>query len=461
MTISFEKTAPLATLQMRRWDDAFGYLHHNSEKLLGATRAQRLLDVCGDRSAVQEEIREAVEHLYASGTPKAGAFALAWSMLTTNPRYPGSFRAVLPQLQHALDSADMDIGDETDLRDRIRIWWRGAEGEFKADKRSMFAIAFAVLADEIIKQAVELPAPPSLAEALTAKWFREPYAGPSMVVMPIAEASKLNNYNKPFEAILDRKLPLVLSRNLDEAKKRLSYEFPHASVALSMLFRDLREGEPVRLPPTLLVGPPGSGKSRVVRKFAAAIGIQNVQRYQADASSDGQFAGTSKGWSNTEASVPARAVLASNTANPLVFIDEIDKAASNHHGSLFTSLLGFLDVETARSYPDQSTGCEFNLSMVSYCCTANDASVLPDMLKDRFRIIRIPAPRLVDLPLLAASIMDDMARENAERVGDDPLAPDELLVIARAWEKAGFSMRKLQKIVAATLEARDQFAMRH
>jgi len=34
-------------------------------------------------------------------------------------------------------------------------------------------------------------------------------------------------------------------------------------------------------------------------------------------------------------------------------------------------------------------------------------------------------------------------------------------VIAKAWTKAGFSIRKLQKIVAATVEARDAMAMRH
>jgi ATP-dependent Lon protease len=38
---------------------------------------------------------------------------------------------------------------------------------------------------------------------------------------------------------------------------------------------------------------------------------------------------------------------------------------------------------------------------------------------------------------------------------------DELQVIAKAWQAAGFSMRKLQKIVRAVLETRDQLAMRH
>ena len=57
--------------------------------------------------------------------------------------------------------------------------------------------------------------------------------------------------------------------------------------------------------------------------------------------------------------------------------------------------------------------------------------------------------------------MRDLAAEDEAHAGDGPLADDELAVIGRAWAARRFSMRALQKIVAATLEARDQHAMRH
>jgi hypothetical protein len=44
----------------------------------------------------------------------------------------------------------------------------------------------------------------------------------------------------------------------------------------------------------------------------------------------------------------------------------------------------------------------------------------------------------------------------------EPLADDELAVAGKAWERVRFSMRSLQKIVAATVEARSRFpGMRH
>lgn len=445
-----------------RWDDAFGWLHHVSEEVIGAERAQRLLDKCGDRVAVQEEIRETVEAIYSRGTRKSGELALAWSMMTCRATHPASFRSVLPQLQYALDAADLDADDDGDCRDRLRYWWQCGAGAFAHEKRSPFAIAAAMLYGAIIKEpALESPA----GEADVAKWFRSPHPGPTLTVMPASRATKLNNHNKPFAEILDKPLPLVCARGLAEARKRLAYEFPHAATALSVLFKDLREGDPVKIRPTILVGTPGCGKSRMVRRFASAIGIQHVHRYDG-AVADGQFSGTSKGWSNTEASVPARAVLQSRTANPLVFIDEIDKCSGGRgspNGSLTSALLPFLESETSSRYRDQSLDCELQLDHVSFLCTANDVTVLPDYLRDRFRIVRVPAPRLVDMPLLAASIVDDMLIEDGDEWAGSvaPFAPDELRVMAKAWEARGFSMRALQKIVAATLEARDACQMRH
>lgn len=447
-----------------RWDDAFGWLHHVSEETLGQARAQRLLDVCGDRAAVQDEIRETVDALYAHGTPDAGELALAWSMLACRPSYPASFRAVLPSLQSALDAADLDANDDGDARERLRIWWAAGAGDYVKEKRSMFAVAGAVLAGEIMKESALEPVP-AFEPVDVAKWFRSAYDGPTLTVMPASRATKLNNHNKPFTEILDKALPLVVARGLADARRRLSYEFPHASAALSVLFKDLREGEPVKIRPTILVGTPGCGKSRMVRRFAKAIGLQHVQRFDGASAADGHFGGTSKAWSNTEASVPARAALVSRTGNPLVFVDEIDKATrpGSQNGSLMTAMAPFLERETAARYRDQSLDAELDLSMVSYVCTANDVSVLPDYLRDRFRIVRVPAPTLIDLPLLAASIVDAMLLEEGDEWAGTvaPFAPDELRVMAKALPPSGFSMRKLQKIVAATLEARDACQMRH
>ena len=71
------------------------------------------------------------------------------------------------------------------------------------------------------------------------------------------------------------------------------------------------------------------------------------------------------------------------------------------------------------------------------------------------------APTTADLPALAANVLRELAAENGEEGFAWPLATDEIEVIACAWEKAGFSIRKLQKIVAGTVAARNATAVRH
>jgi ATP-dependent Lon protease len=280
--------------------------------------------------------------------------------------------------------------------------------------------------------------------------------------MPKDKSSKLNNYHGAFKDLIGAAMPLVVVRDLQRIRAALRAEFPHASTAVDLLLRDLREDKPFRTKPACLVGSPGAGKSRLVRRLAELAGGLYVYRFDGASSIDNQFGGTAKAWANTEVSVPARAIAQSRTANPMMLIDEIEKAADRHHnGRLWDALLPFLDPETAGRYRDQSLDCELDLSGISYVATANDVTKLPSPLRDRMRVIRVPTPTRAHLPALAASVMRDLAAEDEARAGDEPLAEDELDVIGKAWSRAGFSMRSLQKIVGASLDARDQHAMRH
>ena len=459
----------LDALMERRWDDALAVLYAATVTAHGIQTLQSIGNAGGDRDAVQSAIAHLVEHLYAIGTPTSGARALAWQMLTADPRRPASFVKFLPQLQFALDGAD-DIDEQLAAaqRDRIRIWWQAAEGEWTDSDVSIFRIADVETERDPDVDDLDLqPSPPprwtskgviaSVDQALAPE-----ISGPTLVVMPSNKATKLNNYHTAYRDVVGAPMPLVVARDVAGIRDALHAEFPHAVTAVDLLLRDLREGKPAVLKPVILVGSPGAGKSRLVRRLAEGLGIY-VFRFDAASATDGHFGGTSKTWGNTEASVPMRAVAQSRSANPVVMIDEIDKAtaAGGHNGSLFSSLSAFTDRETSARYRDQSLDAEVNLSALTFIATANDISKLPSHIRDRFRVIRVPDPTLQHLPALAANVMAEMAAQDEARSGDASLAADELAVIAMAWAKAGFSMRKLQMIVGATLEARDQYAMRH
>ena len=455
----------LEVMQVDRWDTAFQVLHAMTVPVAGSTELRPVgaAVVEGDRSATRSEIVKVVDILFAVGTVAAGKLALAWQMLAADPTYPHTFVYLMPQLQHALDTDDMmDDRSEEEMRSRIRIWWLAAAGEFSGRIGSIFSI---VEREMKIEPGVSDPSEPdprrnimTIERALAAV-----PKGPSLVVMPSRRAAKLNQYQTAYKNLVDAEVRLVVASDVARIREQLYAEYPHATAAIGLVTRDLREGKPISLKPILLVGSPGCGKSRLVRRLGWLLDLY-VYRFDGSASTDTVgFSGTARGWSNTEACVPMRAVLQSQTANPIVMVDEIDKSsgAPGHNGRLFDAIVPFLERETSEKYRDQSLDAELNLSMLTFISTANSIDRLPDPLKDRFRIVKVPDPTLAHLPALAANVMKDMAREDEERRHDAPLAGDELKVIGKAWEKAGFSMRKLQKIVQATLVARDECAPRH
>jgi ATP-dependent Lon protease len=400
----------LQVLMFSRWDDACGWLYNATEAALGDVIAKSFLDVLADRVAVQAEIVDLLDHLYAIGTPRAGAIALAWQMLTADPRKLASF-SMLPQVQFAIDHAELDADDDADVRARVRIWWRAAEGEWTGSEVSIFRIA-----DVETQRDVDVDDQPDPRGELRemAGSASATRGAPTLVVMPKSKASKLNSFQTAYKDLVDAALPLVVVRDVARIRAELHAEFPHAVTAVDLMVRDLREARTFFFKPICLVGAPGSGKSRMVRKLAELVHGLHVSRFDAASSTDSVgFAGSAKSWSNTEPSLPFRAVAQSRTANPVVMVDEIDKAAGHRSGGsgrLVDSLLPFCDRETASRYRDQSLDAEIDLSYVSYIATANDVSSMPAPLRDRFRIVKVPAPTLAHLPALAGNVRQSMTR---------------------------------------------------
>jgi|GEM_PF-4172575 len=243
---------------------------------------------------------------------------------------------------------------------------------------------------------------------------------------------------------------------------QLRAEYPHACEQISRLMTDIRGDETVALRPTLIVGAPGTGKSRVVRRLSELLSVP-LRRYDAASSMDASFGGTPKQWSTARPCIPLTAIAEFRVANPIIMIDEIDKAAtSRHNGSLDQALLPFFERETARRYPDVGIEVEVDLSHVSYIATANSDVGIPQHLLDRFRIVRWPDPTQDMLPDLVRGVLADIAED--QRIDPrfiEPLSGDELDVIEKAWVRGRPSFRRLQVIVRATLTARETFALRH
>lgn len=158
----------------------------------------------------------------------------------------------------------------------------------------------------------------------------------------------------------------------------------------------------LRLPPILLVGSPGCGKSHYARRLAEFAGVP-LRRIDVGSGSSGfRVGGVERGWGSATPSVPVETLLATRVANPLMLVDEIDKSGVVYSDrgmstSIATSLLEVLDPGTAAHYECPVHRVRIDVSNISWILTANDLRGVPAPLQDRCRVIHVPEPGLPDL----------------------------------------------------------------
>lgn len=272
--------------------------------------------------------------------------------------------------------------------------------------------------------------------------------------------SKLRDLIEPLRHVVNVSLPLVEVPPIHEVRSTLLFEFPYAENVIDFALADLVGRRTVQLRPLLLVGEPGGGKSRFARRLGEILGV-GTWRTDASRSDGAIFGGTDKRWYSAEPCHPLLAVAQARHGNPLILIDELDKAGTrSDYGRFWDCLLSFLEPETAGRYQDPALQTTLDLSHVSYVATANFLEPLPSPLRDRFRIVTFPKPDAQHLDALLAPIVADLTNERGlDQRWAEPLASLERDVVAAQWK--GGSVRQLRRITEAVLHAREKAATRN
>ncbi len=283
-----------------------------------------------------------------------------------------------------------------------------------------------------------------------------PQLADAVMVCPAITGSKAGkDAVKPFVDAIGAIFPLIKVPALAPVRHALIRKFPYAEHAATRVLTDVTTKPFVHFSPILLVGPPGSGKSTFVRILADQLNVGLMRVDGANDFSSG-FSGTERRWSTSEPCRPFMAVARFRQANPIVLVDEIDKATSRQdYGRLWDSMLQFMEPETASRFPDPCLQVELDLRHVSIIATANELSRLPGPLLDRFRIIEFPKPELRHLEALVPDILQTIAMDQGIHTRFiDPLDQIEVAALARQWR--GGSIRPLKRAIEAILRARDR-----
>lgn len=222
-------------------------------------------------------------------------------------------------------------------------------------------------------------------------------------------------------ARLQQPLPVARLPEVSEIERivmRLHREFPWAESAIEQVAAELRSrrlfgGVELGLPPTLLVGMPGCGKSRFVRRLAEELDVPFCPLSLAGMNDSMALLGTSRGWSSGHPSPLLTALLQRQSASALVLLDEIDKVgpSSRHSVPPTVALLNLLEPENAKRWYDTYLQTSCDMSKLMFCATANCLSDLSKPLLSRFTIILMPEPKQEHFRAIVRGALRDIARE--------------------------------------------------
>jgi hypothetical protein len=305
-----------------------------------------------------------------------------------------------------------------------------------------------------VKESTESPTEkPSVSDAV----------GPSIVVFSHIGNETAENKNKfsvALKGLIGKSIPLKTFPDLQNVRRTLADEFPYAVSVTDVILNDLSSKEYITMQPTVLVGPAGCGKTTFSQRLGELLELI-FETYSCAGVNDSSLAGTARRWSSGEPAMATALVASTGVANPLIILDEIEKAAtSKYNGNLLDALLPFLEPRSASKYHDIFVQASVNLSGVIWLATANDAAPLPKPFRDRCRILAFPSPTHADLLALVPRLLDAIVTSKGmDKRWISPVNSDEMGAISAAWSDG--SLRSLRRLLEGVLSARDQWANRH
>lgn len=203
-----------------------------------------------------------------------------------------------------------------------------------------------------------------------------------------------------------------------EALAHLADRFPNFGDVVDFILRRtalalLEPCSPLSLPPLILDGPPGIGKTAFASALAYALDVPILVLQMAHATGPFDLAGLDPKFSRGGPGLLVRTVTLGKAVDPVVLLDELDKVPADRSNDPIGPLYSLLEPSTAKRFIDDGIKLPTNMSHVRWICTTNDVRHLNPAIASRCQVFRIAAPTLEEGRLIACKVYAAMLKDHA------------------------------------------------
>lgn len=178
----------------------------------------------------------------------------------------------------------------------------------------------------------------------------------------------------------------------------------------------------LHLDPMLFDGPPGVGKSLFAERMTRFLGSGFRRINMENAQTNAQLAGSDEFWANSKGGAVQEALVEGDWANPMFFVDEVDKPSAGMSYDPIAALYGLLEPATAATFHDQSTpSIHLDASHIYWILTSNSAERVPEPILSRVRRFDIPSPTPEQAVRILNNIFNELQVGLKLRAPFDPL----------------------------------------